>query len=209
MQAHSGSNRSGAAPQAILHPGSRHLFSHWNGLRGERGAPGRGEIDLRALAPVLPWIGIIERETGRRQHRWRLAGTGIARLWGDGLAGRPVAGDWHDIHRHTLTRALDSVCDRLQPFVARLKAVSADGEAVGIELFAAPVEAADGVAIQALCSVVPFRQPHWLGRVAIVEMEVTSLTAIWLGPLPDEIGILQSRLQPQMPFKLIRGGRVD
>lgn len=208
MQARKGAKTSGGAPQAILHPVSRSLFSYWNGLRGARGAPSRSEIALRPLAPVLPWIGIVERDIARRQHRWRLAGTGIARLWGDGLAGQPIAGDWSDSHRRALTRALDGVGDRLQPFVARLKAVSAEGEAVGIEFFAAPLEANGGTSIQALCSVVPFRQPHWLGRVAIVEVEVTSLTAIWLGPLPDEIGVLQSRLQPQMPFKLIRGGRV-
>lgn len=208
MQAHRTPKTDGCAPQAILHPGSRHLFSYWNGLRGERSAPGRQDIDLRALAPILPWIGIIERATGRRQPRWRLAGTGIARLWGDGLAGRQVAGDWPDIHRSALLRALDGVCNRHQPFVARLKAVSADGEAVGIELFAAPVEASDGASIQALCSVVPFRQPHWLGRVEIVTVELTALTAIWLGPLPDEIGALKSRLQSQMPFRLIRGGRI-
>jgi hypothetical protein len=176
-------------------------------LRGEHSAPSRTDIALRPLAPVLPWIGIVERDSVRRRHRWRLAGTGITRLWGDGLAGQPIAGDWQDSHRRALTRALDGVVDRLQPFVARLKAVSADGEAVGIEFFAAPVEASDGASIQSLCSVVPFRQPHWLGHVAIVDVEVTSLTAIWLGPLPDEIATLQSRLQPRLPFKLIRGGR--
>jgi hypothetical protein len=207
MQARKSAKSSGGAPQAILHPVSRSLFSYWNGLRGEHSAPSRTDIALRPLAPVLPWIGIVERDSVRRRHRWRLAGTGIARLWGDGLAGQPIAGDWQDSHRRALTRALDGVVDRLQPFVARLKAVSADGEAVGIEFFAAPVEASDGASIQSLCSVVPFRQPHWLGYVAIVDVEVTSLTAIWLGPLPDEIATLQSRLQPRLPFKLIRGGR--
>lgn len=208
MQAHKGAKTSDGAPQALLHPVSRSLFSYWNGLRGERGAPSRSEIALRPLAAVLPWIGIVERDIAQRQHRWRLAGTGIARLWGDGLTGGQIAGGWPDSHRRALTRALDGVVDRLQPFVARLKAVSADGEAVGIEFFAAPVKGSDRASIQALCSVVPFRQPHWLGRVAIVEVEVTSLTAIWLGPLPDEIATLQSRLQPRTPFKLLRGGRV-
>lgn len=207
MQAHKGAKTSGGAPQAILHPVSRSLFSYWNGLRGERSTPSRSEIALRPLAPVLPWIGIVERDIAHRQHRWRLAGTGIARLWGDGLTGRQIAADWPDCHRCTLARALDGVVDRLQPFVARCKATSAEGEAIGIEFFAAPIEAADRASIQALCSAVPFRQPHWLGRVAIVEVEVTSLTAIWLGPLPDEIGVLHSRLQPRTPFRLIRGGR--
>lgn len=209
MQAHSGGKPIDAAPEAILHPGSRSLFSYWNGLRGARSAPGRQEIDLRAIAPILPWIGIVERQAGRRPHRWRLAGTGIARLWGDGLTGRQVAADWPDIHRRALLRALDGVCDRRQPFVARLKAVSAAGEAVGIELFAAPVEASDGASIQTLCCVVPFREPHWLGRIALVDVELSALTAIWLGPLPDEIGTLRSHSRPAMQLRLIRGGRGD
>jgi len=205
MQAHSGLTPQGTAPEAILHPVSRRLFSYWNRLRGERSAPGRQEIDLRALAPVLPWIGIIERQARPRRHRWRLAGTGIARLWGNGLAGTGVAADWPDVYRRTLVRGLDGVCEHRQAFVARLKAVSAEGEALGIELFAAPVEAGDGATVQSLCTVVPFREPHWLGRVPLVEMELSTLTAIWLGPLPDEITGLRSRSQ----FRLIRGGRTD
>ena len=157
---------------------------------------------LRALAPVLPWIGIVERQARPRRHRWRLAGTGIARLWGNGLTGTAVAADWPDVYRRTLVRGLNGVCERRQPFVARLKAASAEGEALGIELFAAPVEAGEG-SVQTLCTVVPFREPHWLGRVPLVEIELSTLTAIWLGPLPDEITGLGSRSQ----FRLIRGGR--
>lgn len=204
MQAHSGLAPHGTAPEAILHPASRHLFGYWNGLRGQRGAPGRQDIDLRALAPVLPWVGIIERQGRPGHHRWRLAGTGIARLWGNGLTGAPVAADWPDVYRRDLVRGLDGVCERRQPFVARLKAASAEGEALGIELFAAPVEAGDD-AIQSLCTVVPFREPHWLGRVPLVGIELSTLTAIWLGALPDEITGLRSRAQ----FRLIRGGRAD
>jgi hypothetical protein len=140
MQADTGTKPNAAAPEAILHPGSRHLFSYWNGLRRDRDAPGRQEIELRALAPILPWLGIVERQARPRRHRWRLAGTGIGRLWGSGLTGAAVAADWPEVYRHALVRALDGVCERRQPFVARLKATSAEGEVLGIELFAAPVE---------------------------------------------------------------------
>lgn len=205
MQADSGTKPNAAAPDAILHPGSRHLFSYWNALRGAHTAPSRQEIELRALAPILPWIGIVERQSRPRRHLWRLAGTGIGRLWGSGLTGAAVAADWPEVYRRGLVRALDGVCDRRQPFVARLKATSADGEALGIELFAAPVEADDGGTVQALCSVLPFRTPEWLGHVPLVTMEMSTVTAIWLGPLPDEISQLQGSLAPQL--RVIRGGR--
>jgi hypothetical protein len=206
MQADTGTKPNAAAPEAILHPGSRHLFSYWNALRGTRAMPGRQEIELRALAPILPWLGIVERQSRPRRHRWRLAGTGIGRLWGIGLTGTPVATDWPEVYRRALVRALDGVCERRQPFVARLKATSAEGEALGIELFAAPVEADNG-AVQTLCSILPFRDPEWLGHVPLVDMELSTLTAIWLGPLPDEISRLQGPAAPQL--RVIRGGRSD
>jgi hypothetical protein len=206
MQADTGTKPNAAAPEAILHPGSRHLFSYWNGLRGDRDAPGREEIELRALAPILPWLGIVERQARPRRHRWRLAGTGIGRLWGSGLTGSAVAADWPEVYRHALVRALDGVCERRQPFVARLKATSAEGNVLGLELFAAPVEAGDGK-VQILCGVLPFRDPEWLGHVPLVDIELSTLTAIWLGPLPDEISRLQGSVAPRL--KVIRGGRSD
>ena len=205
MQADTGTKPNAAAPEAILHPGSRHLFSYWNGLRRDRAAPGRQEIELRALAPILPWLGIVERQARPRRHRWRLAGTGIGRIWGSGLTGAAVAADWAEVYRHALVRALDGVCERRQPFVARLKATSAEGEALGIELFAAPVAIDDDKTVQTLCSVLPFRDPQWLGHVPLVDIELSTLTAIWLGPLPDEISHLQGSVAPRL--RVIRGGR--
>jgi hypothetical protein len=206
MQADSGTKPNAAAPEAILHPGSRHLFSYWNGRRGDRAAPGREEIEPRALAPILPWVGIVERQARPRRHRWRLAGTGIGRLWGPGLTGAAVAADWPEVYRHALVRALDGVCERRQPFVARLKATSAEGEVLGIELFAAPVEAEDRT-VQALCSVLPFRDPQWLGHVPLVDIELSTLNVLWLGPLPDEISHLQGSVAPRL--RVSRGGRGD
>lgn len=207
MQADTGTEPNAAAPEAILHPGSRHLFSYWNGLRGDRAAPARQEIELRALASILPWLGIIERQARPRRHRWRLAGTGIGRMWGTGLTGAAVAADWAEVYRRALARALDGVCERRQPFVARLKATSAEGELLGIELFAAPAETGDGKAVQTLCGVLPFRDPEWLGHVPLVDIELSRLTAIWLGPLPDEISRLQGPTAPRL--RVIRGGRSD
>ena len=208
MQAPNELNRDGAAPEAILHPGSRRLFAYWNRLRGERGAPGRQEIDLRAISAILPWVGIIECCNRSRRHNWRLVGTGIARLWGGGLTGMEVAADWPEVYRSALVRALDGIRDQSQPFVARLKAVSANGEAVGIEIFAVPVDAGR-TSMQTLCTVSPFRSPPWLGRVPLVDVELSSLTAIWLGPLPDEIRCGRGRLRSASGFRLIRGGRSD
>ena len=206
MQARSDVKQRIAAPEAILHPASRTLFGYWNRLRGGRSAPCRNEIDLRHIARVLPWVGIIERLDDPRRHSWRLAGTGIARLWGAGLTGKEVAENWPVVYRRALERGLDGVCERRQPFVARLKAQSETGEVVGIELFAAPVEAGDSAAVQTLCTVVPFREPQWLGRTPLVKVELTTLTAIGAVPLPDEIKSVRPR-STSLELRLVRGGR--
>jgi hypothetical protein len=212
-------------PDAILHPASRSLFSYWNRLRGPRTAPHRQEMELRPIAPILPVIGVIERHASpnddvhRRpgRHHWRLVGTGIARLWGNGLTGTEVAADWPDVYRHSLAHALDGVCDRHQSFVARLKGVTAGGEAVGLELFAAPVvanveanvEASDGAPVQAWCSVVAVREPAWLGRIPIAYMELSNLIAVGMDRLPGEIASHRRRSHQSERLKLIQGGRVD
>jgi hypothetical protein len=162
-------------------------------------------------------IGVIERHAlpndhfqrcpGR--HRWRLVGTGIARLWGNGLTGTKVAADWPEVYRHSLANALDGVCDRHQSFVARLKGVTAGGEAVGLELFAAPVEASDGASTQAWCSVVAVREPAWLGRIPIVYTELSNLIAVGMDRLAGEIASERRSSLRSERLKLIQGGRTD
>jgi hypothetical protein len=217
MQALSEPKQDAIAPEAILHPASRSLFSYWNRLRGPRSAPRREEMELRSIAPILPVIGVMERYDPPKdnfqrcpgRHRWRLVGTGIARLWGNGLTGTEVAADWPDVYRHSLARALDGVCDRQQSFVARIKGVTASGEAVGLELFAAPVEASDSASIQVWCSVVAVREPAWLGHVPLFYTELSNLIAVGIDRLPGEIASERSSSLRSERLKLIQGGRAD
>lgn len=209
MPRHSKLKQDDAVPEGILHPGTRCLFTFWNGLRGQRSAPSRREIEPRQIAPILPWIGIMERPGTSRCHRWRLAGTGIVRLWGGGLTGSAVAAGWPDMYRCSLLRALDGVYDRREPFVARLKAASACGEMVGLEFFAAPVECSDGASVHTLCAVMPFCEPYWLGHDLLVDMELSTIIAIWTNRLPDEISGLSNRSARSVPLRLVQGGRAD
>ncbi len=174
--------------------------------RPQRSLPQR---DRLAPHRACPSLGRHHRAADDpRRHSWRLAGTGIARLWGAGLTGKEVAENWPVVYRRALERGLDGVCERRQPFVARLKAQSETGEVVGIELFAAPVEAGDSAAVQTLCTVVPFREPQWLGRTPLVKVELTTLTAIGAVPLPDEIKSVRPR-STSLELRLVRGGRSD
>lgn len=200
-------NATAAAPDDIVHPGSRTLFAYWDTLRGARPAPHRHEIELRSLAAILPWVGVVESDA-RNGHRWRLAGTGIARLWGSGLTGSSVAADWPDLARRAMLRAFDGVTGRQQPFVARLQAMSAHGEVLGLEFVALPVATEEG-SIQALCALVPFRMPAWLGKVAFVDIEVRALRMLPSGPLPGEIASFRTGQHRSAQLRLIAGGRAD
>lgn len=197
------------APPEIVHPGCRDLFRYWERLRGERSAPSRAQIDLRAMAAILPWVGVLERDRVRRSYRWRVAGTGITSLWGRSLAGRELTVGWTDFDRRTIVWALDAVTVRLQPFVARLNVVGPDSGPVGIELLALPVEAREAGAIQVLCALLPFREPASIGRSAFAGVELSSLRAIWVEPLPGDALARQARLGGPVRLRIIEGGRSE
>lgn len=199
----------GAAPEEIVHPGGRTLFSYWDTLRGERPAPHRHEIELRSVADILPWIGVVESQAESGGHRWRLVGTGIARLWGPGLTGSSVAADWPELSRRALLRAFDGVTGRQQPFVARLQAISGDGEALGLEFVALPVESDGDGATQAICAVLPFRTPRWLGHVDLVDTEIRAMRILPAAPLPGEIASFRAGPGRPAQLRLIAGGRCD
>lgn len=195
------------APPEIVHPSCRELFRYWERLRGERSAPSRDQIDLRAMAAILPWVGILERDGARRSYRWRVAGTGITSLWGRSLAGRELTVGWPDFERRTVVWALDAVTVRLQPFVARLNVMGADNGPVGIELLALPVEARAPGAIQVLCALLPFRDPVSISRSAFAGIELSNLRAIWVEPLPGDALARQARLGGPCRLRVIAGGR--
>ncbi|GEM_PF-6495247 len=53
--------------------------------------------------------------------RWRLAGSGLCRLAGEELAGRPVFDDWQRFERATLRRLMHQALTAEQAFMARLR----------------------------------------------------------------------------------------
>ena len=50
----------------LLHPGSRALLRHWELIRGERSVPTRGDLDLRKITEIVPWLCILERNPVRQ-----------------------------------------------------------------------------------------------------------------------------------------------
>lgn len=67
-------------------PRLRSLADYWARIRGSgRAAPARHDLDPADMAPLLPWVMLLD--VLEDDYRYRLVGTGL-----DGLFGRPLTG---------------------------------------------------------------------------------------------------------------------
>ncbi len=170
-----------ATPEEILHPVSRTLFRHWAEIRKDRALPTRGDINLRQIRQIMPWLAIVERCGKQQGYHWRLAGTGICRLWGHELTGMDMTRHWRGFDRQTLLFLLDGVVGGFQPSVARFKATTDNADHIGIELLTLPVRSPNCELPQILATAAPFREPDWLGEATLVGFELSSVKALWPG----------------------------
>lgn len=199
-------------PDEILHPDSRKLFRYWESIRGERSAATRDDIDLKHIKLILPWLAIMERHALKPEYNWRLAGTGICRIWNKDLTGARFMADWDRFERDTVCRLMDNVIASHQPCVARFKADYQNGETLGIEMLSLPVTAANGRATQILAAVVPFRDPYWLGQAELSHLELNSVKMIWTehgshaGRHVPDVVPGGPRGTPAPSFRVIEGG---
>ncbi len=200
-------------PADIMHPSSRTLFRFWEAARGEMAAAKKQDLDLKKVAKILPNLSILERDAATQIYQWRLAGTGICRLWGQELTGNDVLSGWPDFERQTMLSGFDMIVASLQPCVARFKAISSLGTEIGIEFIGFPIQDTNSGAIQILAAVVPFQTPDWLGTQTLVNFEISSMRKIWTESLPDDqLGTSRTseftRQAKTPPFlKIIDGGR--
>ncbi|HFC05093.1 MAG TPA: PAS domain-containing protein, partial [Rhizobiales bacterium] len=176
-------------PSDIMHPSSRILFRFWEATRGEMAAARKQDLNLRQIAKILPNIAILERELAKPNYKWRLAGTGVCRLWGKELTGQDVLANWPGFERQTMQSGFDMVVASLQPCVARFKAINNLGSQIGVEFIGFPIQDANTGAIQILAAIVPFRSPDWLGTEELLTFEISSMRKIWTESLPgDSLG---------------------
>ncbi|MGH7034773.1 MAG: PAS domain-containing protein [Stellaceae bacterium] len=63
-------------------------FQYWQGKRGERRMPRRGDIEPSEIVPLLPNLLIIEVLGGGKRQRYRLVGTAIVEAFGVEFTGK-------------------------------------------------------------------------------------------------------------------------
>ncbi len=197
-------------PGEISMPGNLRLFRMWNRLRGERPMPDKQELDLRAIASELPWLGIAARDGGGR-FVWRLAGSGLCDLWNRELRGEETFADWPSFERDTLKRMMTRCVEDYLPAVARLNLKSRQS-ASGLpsELIALPMRDAEAGGTIVLIAIMPPARIHNPAFYDVHDVELTFMRVIWphkpeARPAPAVIS--SGRETHHGPFRVITGGR--
>jgi hypothetical protein len=117
---------------------TRNLHEYWDGLRGERAAPDRAEIDPVAIRHLLPDTFIIEVDVAQR-FPLRLCGARVNTLWRCDQKGRPFLGWWRSAREREVAEAIRQVIDDETPLVARARAGASDWRAAEFELLLLPL----------------------------------------------------------------------
>jgi hypothetical protein len=199
-----------AAPEEILHPGSRSLFRYWEALRGERAAPDRAELDLYRIRDLVPSMFIMERHLARQSYKWRLAGTKLCSIWHHELTGKDVFQNWHAFERDLALRLLDGVVGSMQPCVMRFRLQTSLNHTIPVEMLCLPMRAHSGEAIHVLGTIMAFSETHSMGYDSIARIELLSARAIWTEPVPGDPLTAKtgpSLARPFANFRVIAGGK--
>lgn len=108
------------------------LYEYWNGKRGDRAFPGRGDIDpLELGGHLLPHVFLIDvlpgAESGAPQFRFRLTGTRVDEIHGQPLTGRST----RDIRTPEIAQAAERQCrqvvQRREPGCDHVMLLARDG----------------------------------------------------------------------------------
>jgi hypothetical protein len=122
----------------MQHKTTETVFQYFNGLRGNRTAPLRSEIDPAALKSVLPDLFILEK--GRDGIvRFRLGGTRVCLILGREMRDRAFMDIWDAAVRHRMRLAADAVIANQSALEIAVTAIDDDGNALSLEMLMLPL----------------------------------------------------------------------
>lgn len=126
----------------MFHSSTTTLLAHWRGLRGERPAPLRRDLDPADFRQLLSQVFILGR-TAPGDFRFRLAGGLVSDLHGRPLRGQSGLSAWAEHDQPHLLAVMEGVHRTAEPVV--VTAVAQAGPAkVTLEILLAPVANAAG-----------------------------------------------------------------
>lgn len=168
----------------MKHEATRELFAYWNGLRGERSAPERGEIDPAAIRGVLADAFMLDVDVGQ-SFTFRLAGTRVNALFEAEQKGRSFLEIWREEDRRNLAAVLLTVADAPVPIVVGGSGAPRGHESCGFEFLFLPLRHFGKTHARILGLVTAANRPAWLGLIPLQALTLNSLRIIDEATLAD------------------------
>jgi hypothetical protein len=193
---------------------SRDLFAYWDGLRGRRIAPERGDLApsaiARALGRALGDVFMLDLEPGFG-HPFRLAGTRLCAAFGRELRGSGFFLLWADVA--PIRELMDTLEHEVSGAVAHVTGKNVEGQTLAFEMLLLPLGHRGRMPGRMLGSLAPLEYPYWLGARPLAALRLESLR--FLGPRVDLVPAPRFAAAPPVaappatrPFLVVhQGGR--
>lgn len=130
------------------------IFSYWQSIAPDSGAPARSTIEPRALKSHLPDIFMLER-LDRAVFAFRLAGTRLCARYGRELRDHDFVRLWPSTQQGVVLEALNRCLQSDQPITMTGYASLLNGASVSMEVLLLPIADADGKTTRILGALLP------------------------------------------------------
>lgn len=161
----------------MRHNSTRIVFAYWDALRGDRLAPDRAEIEPSHIRDALADALMLEIDE-TAGHPFRLAGTRLCALFGRELKGFAFADLWTGSASRDGRALVDTVLGETAAVVAGVAATTQSGRTLPLELLLLPLRHARRPNSRILGVLSASETPDWLGRDAVVSLNLRSLRVI-------------------------------
>ncbi len=161
----------------MKHPASRELYAYWNGLRGERSAPRRSEIDPAAIRTVLADTFMLDVDEGDR-YPFRLAGTRVNALLDADQKDRSFLDIWRPAERRNVAAVLLTVVDGGCAVVAGGAMAPQGRDECALELLLLPLRHHGRTHARVLGLLKATTEPAWLGHLPTGPLTLRSLRVL-------------------------------
>jgi hypothetical protein len=121
------------------HEELKELYAYWLSKKGRRRAPGRSDIDPAEIAPLMPYVGLVDVVRAPLRFRYRLLGTEVVRGLGIELTGRFLDEVPLDEHQRAIASEYARVAERAEPICATWEYTRGDGRHVRYERLGLPL----------------------------------------------------------------------
>lgn len=175
---------------------SQALFNYWNGVRGDRVAPNRFEIEPARIAEHLPETFLLERGDSRT-FRFRLAGTRICDQLGTELRGKNFMDGFSDADQNQLDDDFAAISERGGVGLFHIDAIGRSGRAARFEIVVLPLTHTRGSIDRCLGAISGIALPDSIGEEALHKKALVRRDIIWPDGHPRS---LMTNIQRQVPF---------